>query len=129
MNPTLPEIITTILNPVFGGRVYDKATPDNLVREGGSPTGRILDFVVWHKSGGQDTEFVDQTMPTKRHARIQLTVFSPSSIAAERALTAARDALLNSGYTVGVYGSPVGTYDTARKLQGEFQQFSIWYLQ
>ena len=128
MNPTLAEIITSILNPLVGGRAYIMATPDNLVRAAGANSA-ILPFFVWHKSGGSDVEYVDQTMGNMRHSRIQITTFSPSSIATERLATQARDALLNSGYTVGVYGSPVGAYDPARKLQGEFQQFSIHYPQ
>ena len=119
---SIEEIIPTLLNPLAGGRVYESATPDDLVRSGNV----IQDFIIWHIVGGQDAEYVDQTMGTHTNARVQIQAVSPSGKAASTLIRAIRDTLLASDYTVGVYGSPVGTYDAARKLKGRWQQFSIW---
>lgn len=122
---TISEIIPALLNDLVDGRVYQKNTPDDLVRVGD----RIQDFILWTLVGGQDAEYVDQTMGSHSNARVQINVVSPSSIAADVLIKAVRDRLLASAYTVGVYGSPVGTYDTARKLSGRLQQYGIWFPQ
>lgn len=122
---TIDEIIATLLNPLVAGRVYESATPDTLARVGDE----IQDFILWHIVGGQDAEYVDQTMGTHSNARVQIQAVSPSKKRASLLIKSIRDTLLASDYTVGVYGSPVGTYDAARKLRGRFQQYGIWYRQ
>lgn len=121
---TLAEIIPSILNGLVEKRVWQMATPDNLPR---GTDGNILPFILWHRVGGQDSEFIDQTMPDKRHARIQVQSCAPGGIAADTLHEAVCQALLGSAYTVGVLGSPVGAYDDARKLHAPWQQFSIWF--
>lgn len=123
---TIDTIIPTLLNTLVSDRVWFMNTPDDLLRDS---NGRIRDFIIWSLPGGQDAEYVDQTMGSHSNARVQIHAVSMSSIAASNLIKAVRDRLLASDYTVGVYGSPVGTYDAARKLSGKFQQFSIWYRQ
>ena len=122
----IEAIIPALLNSLVGNRVWESSTPDDIPRDAND---RILDFIIWTQSGGQDAEYVGQTMGSHSNARIQVIYFSPSGLAAATGIRAVRDRLLASDYTVGVYGSPVGTYDTARKLRGRMQQFSIWYPQ
>lgn len=121
---TLAEIIPSILNGLVDGRVWQNATPDDLPRSTGKT---ILPFILWHRVGGMDSEYVDQTASDKRHARIQVSSNHPSAIGADRLLEAVMQTMLGSTYTVGVYGSPVGDYDGPRKLHAPFQQFSIWF--
>ena len=122
---TIEEIIPYILNNLFNGRVWESATPDDIRVDG-----VITPFVVWTLMGGQDSEYVEQSpAPSHSHARVQLHVAALSGIQLAALTKAARDAMLAADYTVGVYGSPVGTYDAARKLKGRFQQFSVWFQQ
>lgn len=121
---SLEEIITSIVGPVVNGRCWESSTPDKLQRDAND---RILPFVIWTLPGGIEQEYIDQTMPEMRNARIQINVVGPSSIECSRIIRQVRDALVNSAYTVGVYGSPGGTYDQARNLRGRRQQFGIWY--
>ena len=123
----IEAIIPALLNSLVGDRVWESSTPDgDLPRDAND---RYLDFIIWTQHGGQDAEYVEQKMGSHSNARIQVIYFSPSGLAAATGIKAVRDRLLASDYTVGVYGSPVGTYDTARKLRGRMQQFSIWYPQ
>lgn len=122
----IETIIPALLNSLVGDRVWQDATPDILPRDANN---RILDFIIWTLVGGQDAEYVDQTMGTHANARVQIQVVSASGLQAATLIRQARDRLLASDYTVGVYGSPVGTYDAARKLRGRMQQFGIWYPQ
>jgi hypothetical protein len=123
---TLSEIITLVLSSLVGGRVWKDATPDDLPRDG---NGNFLPFILWSEMGGQDAEYVDQTMGDHSHVRLQLHSLAPGAIVVDRLAPQARDALLASAYTVGVLGSPVGTYDENRKLRGKRQLFSIWFRQ
>lgn len=120
----IESILPALLNSLVDGRVYESSTSDDLARDA---EGNILDFIIWTIHGGQDAEYVDQTMGSHTNARIQIIYFSRSGLTATAGIRAVRDRLLASDYTVGVYGSPVGTYDTARKLKGRMQQFGIWF--
>ena len=122
----IETIIPALLNSLVGDRVWQDATSDNLPRDANN---QILPFIIWTLVGGQDAEYVDQTMGTHANARVQIQVVSASGLQAATLIRQARDRLLASDYTVGVYGSPVGTYDAARKLRGRMQQFGIWYPQ
>ncbi len=123
---TLATIIPSILNSLVNGRVYQDATPDQVLR---GDDGTILPFVLWTRQGGNDAEYLDQTMGVRRHARIQVFSMAPDSIGAEELEEQVLQALLASTYTVGVYGSPVGTFDAPRKLRGRRRFFSIQWTQ
>lgn len=119
-------ILAQLLNSLVGNRVWESATPDgDLARDENG----ILPFIIWTQNGGSDSEYVEQEMGSHTNGRIQIVYFAASGLAASTGIRAVRDRLLASDYTVGVYGSPVGTYDTARKLKGRMQQFSISYPQ
>lgn len=123
---TLSTIIPSLLNGLVNKRVWRNTTPDDIPRDA---NGNFQPFLLWSTPGGIQSEYVDQTMGQMENRRLQIAAFSPSVITTENLIRQVRDTLLASDYTVGVYGSPVGTYDTARKLHGEFQQYSIWYPQ
>ena len=123
---TLDEIIPMLLNSLVEGRVWENATPETLPRDAND---QIKPFLLWTIVGGQDAEYVGQAMGSHSNARVQMQAVAPSGITASNLIKAARDTLLASDYTVGVYGSPVGTYDAARALRVRMQQFSIWYPQ
>lgn len=125
MLSTLSEIIPFILNDLVGDRVWQLATPDDLPRDAAK---RPLPFIIWHRVGGNDDTYIEQRpSPSHRHARIQIRSSAPGSIVAERLGEAVFQAMIDSPYTAGVYGSPVGAYDAARKLYAPWQQFSIWF--
>lgn len=120
----ISELVPSVLNTLVDGRVWESETPDELPRNAMG----VLPFVIWTLHGGEDSEYVGQTpAPAKSHARVQIHTVATSAIAADILMKDVRDALLASSYTVGVYGSPVGTYDSARRLKGRRQQFSIWF--
>lgn len=122
---TLAEIIPAILNDLVEGRVWQGMTPDDLPRDASK---RPLPFVIWHRVGGQDDTYVEQSpLPSHRHARIQIASNAPGSIVAERLCEAVMRAMTAPPYNAGVYGSPVGAVDAARKLHAPWQQFSIWF--
>lgn len=120
----IEAIIPSLLGSIVGGRCWHNATPSKLPRDAND---QIQDFIIWTLVGGQDAEYVDQTFGTHSNARVQIHAVSPSSLRAASIIRQVRDRLLASDYTVGVYGSPVGTYDAARDLTGRMQQFGVWF--
>ena len=120
----IETLVPQVLNPIVGGRVWHNATPGAPPRDA---QGNFQPFIIWTLHGGQDQEYIGQVMPEFVNCRIQLAAFAPSAIVAGELLRSARDRLLASDYTVGVYGSPLGTYDAARDLEGRVHQFGIWF--
>lgn len=123
---TIDELIPSLLNTLVSSRVWQNATPDDLPRDANR---QIRDFIIWTHPGGQDSEYVDQTAPEFTNVRLQIEAASVDAIRASLLIKSVRDRLLASDYTVGVYGSPVGNYDAARKLHVKMQQFGIWFRQ
>lgn len=123
---TLSELIPAVLNSLVNSRVWQDATPDDLPRDGNNVP---LPFILWSLMGGSDAEYADSSMPEFSHARVQIHSLAFNVLQTEQLAKDVRNALLASAYTVGVLGSPVGTYDNARKLRGRRQQFSIWFRQ
>lgn len=128
MSPTsISRLIPEVLNSLVDERVWESETPDDIPRDA---QGLPKPFIVWDLVGGQDAEYIEQTpFSTHSNARVQIEVMCPSVLEAESLIKQARDALLASGYTVSVLGSPIGTLDGSRKLRGRRQQFSIWFQQ
>ena len=120
---SIAALIPAVLNSLVENRVWFDATPDVLPKD---TYGRIKPFLLLTVVGGKDAEYVDQTMGNRTNVRLQVMAATPSAITSDQLIQQARDALLESDYTVGVYGSPVGTYDAPRKLYGRYQQFSVW---
>ncbi len=121
---SIEVILPALLGPLVAGHVWFDATPDDLPR---LPDKSIAPFLILSVMGGEDAEYVEQVMGSHTHARLQVSAYCPGSGAVGILIKQVRDTLLASAYTVGVYGSPVGTYDAARKLRIRFQQFSIWH--
>ena len=117
------SLVKPLLDPLVANRVWMDTTPDE--GPGRDVSGNLNSFILLSVMGGEDAEYVDQTMGDKTHVRLQVSAFAPDTDTVETLIRAVRDSLLESAYSVGVYGSPVGTYDAARKLRVRFQQFSI----
>jgi hypothetical protein len=117
-------LIPPLLNSLVANRVWYDATPDEgSTKDAG---GKMMPFILLSVMGGQDQEYVEQTMGPMTNIRLQITAYHPSTAGVRPLMEAARDRLLASAYSVGVLGSPVAVYDPARKLRGRFQQFSVW---
>ena len=119
----ISEVIPEVLNALVERRVWQGNTPDDLPR---GQDGALLPFVIWHVGGGIESEYVDQTAAQMQNYRVHIRAVHTNQVACDQLIVAVRNALLASGYTVGVYGSPAGDYDKARKLYERYQQFSIW---
>lgn len=119
----ISEVIPEVLNSLVERRVWQGNTPDDLPR---GQDGALLPFVIWHVGGGIEAEYIDQTAAEMQNYRVHIRAVHTSQSACDQLIIAVRNALLASGYTVGVYGSPAGDYDKARKLYERYQQFSIW---
>lgn len=109
--------LKSILGGLAGGRFYADVPPD-------APTFPLL---IWQRVGGQAKEYLDQSLPSHDHARVQIVAWSKTRLEADSLIRQARVALLASDYAVETYGAAVADYNEALKLYGSRQDFGIHY--
>lgn len=108
--------LKTALNALVGNRVYPDVTPAN----------PAFPLIVYQQVGGDAVEFLEGTVASKDHARMQVFVWSKSRLEASSIARAARLAIVGTlkGTT---YAAPVSIYDDALKLYGNRTDYGIWY--
>jgi hypothetical protein len=109
--------LKSILGGLAGGRFYADVPP-------ATPTFPLL---LWQRVGGQASEYLDQSLPSHDHARVQLTAWAKTRLEADALIREARVAMLGSSHAVETFGAAVADYDDALKLYGSRQDFGIWY--
>lgn len=107
-----------VLGDLVGERVYPDTAPDNAT----------FPLIIYQQSGGRDYAYVDGSVPSDEHARLQLTVHGPvRSIIRPIAIEAKRR--LASQMRAEIYGSMVTMHDDVAKLYTTQQFFGCWYPQ
>lgn len=114
---SLESDIKTVLNSLVGNRVYPDVAPANVVKP----------FIVWQQVGGEAVNFMDPTIPSKRNARIQISVWATTRLSASDISRQAEDAMRAAALNTTVLGAGVATYETETGLYGMRQDFSIWH--
>lgn len=114
---SLEGTLKTLLGPLVGGRCYPDITPD----------GAAFPLIVYQQVGGTATEYADQTIPDKDHARVQVMVWSKSRLEASQIARAARAAIIGNNWPAQTYAAPVSLYDEELKLYGSRTDFGVWY--
>lgn len=114
---SLEATLKTLLGPLVGGRCYPDITPD----------GAALPLIVYQQVGGTATEYVDQTIPDKDHARMQVMVWSKSRLEASQIARAARAAIIGNNWPAQTYAAPVSLYEEDLKLYGSRCDYGLWY--
>ena len=114
---SLEATIKTLLGPLVGGRLYADITPDN-------PT---FPLIVYQQVGGRTTEYADQTIPDKEHARVQVMVWAKSRLEASQIARAARAAIIGNNWPAQTYAAPVSLYQEELKLYGSRTDYGVWY--
>ena len=70
-------LIPPLLNSLVGDRVWYDATPDEGPPKDGY--GRLMPFILLSVMGGQDQEYVDQTMGPMTNIRLRITAWTPAT--------------------------------------------------
>jgi len=106
------------LNSLCSNRVYSDVTPD---------TPLTFPLIIYQQVGGKAFEFVEQTLPSKDHARVQVIAWAKTRLAADALMRSARVALVTGSLKATTYAAPVNIYSDDTKLYGSRCDFGIWY--
>lgn len=117
---TVEEMITALLAPVTGARMWWNAPPDNF--------DRTTPFVIAQCTGGRIYRYVENGNPVKkRHYRVTLQVWAPRMLDARARITAIENFIVNAEIESEVMTQTVGDYEAALKLHGYRQDFGFWH--
>lgn len=111
--------VFNLLSTIAPGSVYAYVTPDN--GPASWPT------IVYQPVGGTAGWYVDQSMPSHKHARVQITIWATDPIVANETARAVEKAFSESNMVVEPYGAFVGMHEPVQKLYGTRQDFGINY--
>lgn len=92
-----------------------------------APLGVQRPYVIYQQVGGDALTYTEGTLPDKRNARMQITVWADTRLAAT-ALALSIEAALAAAPAFAAYpeGALRGAYDEGAQLRGAEQDFSIW---
>lgn len=114
---SMEVLIRDALLPLASGGVHWNVAP----QQAGSPR------FVCQQVGGKGLNYVDDTVPDKQNARIQVAVWAGTPAEAKRLSLLAESALiLAPGLQCETLGAATGTFEPDTGLHGARQDFSIW---
>lgn len=114
---TTESLIFDALKGLVSDRVYPDQAPDKCAKP----------YIVYQQVGGIGVNFLDPTIPSKKNARMQLSVWGSSResvVALARSVEDALRAVTTLQPTV--LSAPIADYDSQTKLYGTHQDFSVW---
>lgn len=106
-----------LIASLVDGRAYPDVPPDV----------PVYPFITYQQVGGQAGWFLDQSMPDKKHARMQVNVWAATRVQAN---TIGRqvEAAISAGT---MQATPIGAlqaeYESDLKKYGTRQDFGVWY--
>lgn len=101
-----------------------KALVSNKVYPDVNDAGTAAPYIVYARAGGQAANFLENALPDKENARLQVTCWHTTRLGAKTLSDQALAALVALGWRP--IGGPVGLYDQQTKLRGHSQDFSAW---
>lgn len=100
------------------GLVADKVYPDL------NDAGTAAPYIVYNRAGGEATNFLENALPSKENARLQVTSWHMTRLDARALGEQVLAALVALGWRP--LGGPVSLRDPSTKLRGNAQDFSAW---
>lgn len=115
---SLETSLFTVLSTTLGSsQVYPDA----------APAGTLPPYITYQQIGGEATTFVDNLVPSKENALMQIEVWATTRLAA-KAMSLAVESALTVATTLQArsVGAAQATFDEETDLRGSMQDFSIW---
>jgi hypothetical protein len=110
--------IYAALQGLVAGRVFPEVAPELTPRP----------YITYAQVGGQAVNFIDPTVPSKKHGRFQINVWADTRLAAATLARQVEDTLrVVPALQTTVLGAPVAIYEEDTKLRGTMQDFSVWF--
>jgi hypothetical protein len=115
---SLETLLYDTLKGLVANRVYPAVAPEGA---GAAP------YITWQAVGGIPVNFMDGGQPSKKNARIQISVWAPTSILAMQIAQQAETALrAATALSVTVQSGQLTRHEDATKRHGTYQFFSCW---
>lgn len=92
-----------------------------------APLDTATPYVTWQQVGGSAINFTDDLVPTTRNARVQITVWDESRLAANALmLQLEADLIVSAAFQARAESAGMAANDGDTDLRGFMQDFSIW---
>lgn len=115
---SLPSDVYACLKGLCDGRVYPDVTPET----------PVFPLIVYQQVGGSAYEYLDQSLPQRDHARVQVLVWSRTRAEADAIARQVRQAILATDWPAQTMGAPISIYQDGTDLYGSRQDFGVWHL-
>ncbi|WP_298406566.1 DUF3168 domain-containing protein [Janthinobacterium sp.] len=113
--------IETALFEALRGLVADRVYPDL------APENTVRPYITYQQVGGDAVNFVENTIPSKKNARMQINVWADTRLQATAMAGTVEDVLRTLiALQPTVLGAAIAAYDDETKLRGTLQYFSLW---
>jgi hypothetical protein len=113
--------LIALLNPLVANKVYWDSTPEAFVIP-------VTGVIILQQIGGKAGRYVaNDEKPDHKHARIQVTFWTPNQLIRGPVARDIEDAMVMSAFSAEPMGAATHIADTALKLFGSQQQFGFWY--
>lgn len=115
---SLEGLIFNALSDLVGGRVFPDVAPEETPRP----------YIVYQAVGGSAINYTEAAVPNKQNARVQVSVWADTRLAASDIGKQAEDALrLCLPLQTTVLTARRSLVDDATSLRGSMQDFDFWY--
>lgn len=114
---TVEVIVYAAIKSLVANRAYPDTAPINAVRP----------YITYQKVGGESINFMDQTIPDKSNARVQINVWAETRGTAALLAKQVEQAMrVTTELQTTVLGQPISTFEPDTLLYGTRQDFSVW---
>lgn len=114
---TVEADIKTALNSLAPGQVF----PDV------APAATVAPYITYQQVGGEAVSFLEQTLPSKKNGRFQISVWAATRASAAALVLQCESALITTtAFQASAIGAAVSVYEEDTRLYGALQDFSIW---
>ena len=109
--------LVPLLTGLVAGRIY----PDV------APSGSALPRIVYQQVGGKVINYLENTLPDKENARMQIVCWASTRLAAINLMKQVEAAILAAtGFQAEAIGARISGYEQDTNLYSSHQDFSIW---
>lgn len=114
---SLESSLKSLLNPLVGSRVYPDVAPDTAT----------FPLITYQQVGGEAGWYLEKEIPSHKHARVQVNVWSNSRAEANTLARQLEAAICHSAFVAEPYGALTALYEPEIKKFGTRQDFGIHY--
>ncbi|WP_439444440.1 DUF3168 domain-containing protein [Xanthomonas translucens pv. translucens] len=106
-----------LLAPLAAGSAWPDVPPDV----------PVFPYITYQGAGGRALTYLEKKRPDKLHTRLQVNVWATTRMEANAIARAIERRLVESRFTMEVYGAFTSLHEQSIKKYGTRQDFGIWY--